>query len=577
MICATRRRSLLLLLSLVILWVLAGLLGSRLRPTSAQGSLTVDTTEGPVVGVAEGPVVRWQGLPFAAPPLAELRWRAPQPPARRAGLLVADTPAKACPQSDPNLVTGNVPEWSEDCLYLNIWSPVQRSGPLPVLFWIHGGGFVQGASTLSVYDGAALARKGVVVVSINYRLGALGFLAHTDFVDQDPWHPGAGNYGLMDQQAALDWVRANIAGFGGDAARITLFGESAGGVSVCSQLASPLAAGKFAAAIMQSGGCPVFPALETARGPLPPATDQGQRFAAAIGCAAAPDVAACLRSQPVDKLLATLPGTAGLLSDGESYGPTVDGFVLPEDAHDAVASGRAVPVPFVLGANSDEGTVFTQSLAGMTAAQYEARVKALFGAQATKVLEHYPADVYDTPRDAFSDLLGDAAFVCPARRVARWWSGAGRPTWLYQFAYVTQAAERLGLGAHHGAEIPFVFGNRQRPTPDEIVLSAQMLGFWTSFAASHSPAPQLGLAWPAYAADTDMSLRFFNPSGALSGIRSDRCDLWDSFQPTGEPPAPPTPRPTATGPTPTPMAQPSATATRGVPAGGHAYLPLTWR
>jgi para-nitrobenzyl esterase len=570
-ICATRRRAVVILFALGLLWVLVGLAASSRQRASAQDNLTVNTTEGPVVGAVDGATVRWQGLPFAAPPLGALRWRAPQPPAHRSRPLQADKPAKACPQTDPNFVSGEVPDWSEDCLYLNIWSPAQRSGRLPVLLWIHGGGFVQGASTLALYRGAALARKGVVVVSINYRLGALGFLAHSSFVDQDPWHPGAGNYGLLDQQAALDWVRANIAGFGGDAERITLFGESAGGVSVCSQLASPLATGKFAAAIMQSGACPAFPALTVARGPVKPAIEQGERFATAIGCAAAPDVAACLRAQPVDKVLATLPGSAGLLSEGESYGPTVDGFVLWEDPRDAVASGRAAPVPFVMGANGDEGTVFTTSLAGMTAAQYEARVKALFGTRAAEVLEHYPADVYDQPRDAFSDLLGDAAFVCPTRRVARWWSGAGRPAWLYQFAYVSRAAELLGVGAHHGAEIPFVFGNMQRPTADETVLSAQMLGFWTSFATSHEPAQQLGLAWPAYAADSDISVRFFNPSQAMSGIRSEKCDMWDSFQPTGEVPTPAPPRPTATGPTPTPLAQPTAS-----PTGGRVWLPLTW-
>ncbi|MFQ5460695.1 MAG: carboxylesterase/lipase family protein, partial [Anaerolineae bacterium] len=368
----------------------------------AQPGVAVDTAEGPVVGVAGDAATAWKGIPFAAPPVGGLRWRPPAPALHRSSPLDATAFGPACPQSTafeiPGLPTppaGN--RGAEDCLQLNIWAPNSRPDGLAVMFWIHGGGMIQGSGTDAPYDGATLAAsENVVVVTTNYRLGALGFLAHSAFMGEQSDHPGAGNYGLLDQIAALRWVKANIAGFGGDPGRVTIFGESAGGVSVCALLAAPAAAGLFQRGIMESGNCsPRLPSLDPATHPGPPALRQGDRFAEAIGCAEAADVATCLRAQPVDKILATLPGEIGVLNPtAEVYGPIVDGTLLAETPGEAIAAGHEQGVPFILGANADEATIFTAAFQNLTAAQYEALVRLTFPEYADRALALYPASAY---------------------------------------------------------------------------------------------------------------------------------------------------------------------------------------
>lgn len=547
-------------------------------PTPPPTAARVLTTEGPVVGMRFADVAVWKGIPYAAPPMGALRWRAPQPPAQRDGALNAYTFGPACPQDDRPLLGGaGGRKGAEDCLTLNVWAPSAvssgQSGPVPVLFWIHGGGHVQGSGSEAIYDGASLAvGKNVVVVTINYRLGALGFLVHEAFHGEHADHPTAGNWGRLDQIEALRWVRANIGGFGGDTSRIAIFGESAGGVGVCDLMVSPLARGLFAAAIMQSGSClaaGAVPIVDQPRGALPPAADQGRRFAAAIGCADAPDVAACLRGKPVDAVLATLPGEVGILKPGaETYGPIVDRHVLAEAPADAFAGGREHPVPFLLGANADEGTVFlSDAMKAMTAAQVEALVRALYRDNADAVLALYPPSSYASPGLAIADITGDIGFVCPARRTARRHAGHGHPAFLYHFTYVSAIARQLGLGAFHGSEIPFVFGNTgqgggTRLPPAVQALSDAMRGFWVNLATHGAPGTIGGVAWPAYDAVADVGLRLDTPPGIETGWRDAKCDLWDAVA-ARDAGSVPTAVATGTG---TPRATASPTATATLPA-----------
>lgn len=522
-----------------------------------QRATLVETGEGPVRGVADGDVIAWKGIPFAAPPLGPLRWRHPQPPPKRDAVLEATDFGPACPQvaANPLRPGADGPQGAEDCLHLNIWAPAVGEGPWPVMVWIHGGGHIQGSSGEAIYDGSSLAaEQGVVVASINYRLGALGYLAHPALAESAPSGPVAGNYGLLDQIAALKWLRRNLPAFGGDPERLAIFGESAGGVSVCALMVSPLSRWLFSAAIMQSGACTpgrTMRALAPVAG-QPDAYEQGRRFSAAIGCGAGADEAACLREQPVERVLSTLPGSVGILNpDAETYGETVDGWALPQGMAEAVAYGHAAPVPWIIGANADEATVFLS--ANQKAMSYEAfalLVRRLYPSAAAAILTLYPESDYATGGDALAAVTGDIAFVCPARRIAGWKASWGHPTWLYHFSHVTAAAERLGLGAHHGAEIPFVFRmSAGGPLPlrgPELALSEAMREWWTGMAAQGAPQDRADLAWPRFNATSNIGMGLDTPPTRVAGWRDDRCDLWDAHAseillPDGGPVATPPP------------------------------------
>lgn len=315
----------------------------------------VVTERGPVRGVDEGDTWSWKGIPYAAPPVGQLRWRPPEPPACWSGVLDADAFGPKCLQRGEN---GEV-VGAEDCLTLNVWAPKGDApeGGWPVMVFVHGGGNVQGSSSETVpggaplYDGRFLAqREGVVVVTLNYRLGALGFLAH-EALSAESSDGGSGNYGLMDQIAALEWVRDNVAGFGGDPTRVMLFGESASGVDALALLASPLAEGLFRAVLVQSGG---------ARGlPLDEAEAEGAERVAETSCGDAEDVLACLRDLDGSTIVETMPGVVGIgeleLGAGSRvFGPVVDGRVLEQPPLQAVEAGAHHAVPFVVGTNLDE-------------------------------------------------------------------------------------------------------------------------------------------------------------------------------------------------------------------------------
>jgi para-nitrobenzyl esterase len=483
----------------------------------------VITSHGPVRGVADGATWAFRGIPYAQPPTDARRFAPPEPlgcfPGAPAAFAATDFGAR-CPQRDADgVVVG-----AEDCLTLNVWVPQAPAAvPRPVMVFIHGGGNVQGSSAEPVYDGDELATSGgVVVITINYRLGALGFLAHPALAAERP-EGVSGNWGILDQIAALAWVRDEIAAFGGDPARVTIFGESAGARDVCVLLASPRAAGLFHGAIMQSGGC-----TDPTEGE---AESFGAEWAAAAGCAGAADLPACLRGLDLAEVMATLPQEASVLS-GNDYQPNVDGAVLPEPPIDAIAAGRHNAVPFMVGANADETGRYAPAIT--TEMQYQQAVQAMFPLLYMQVLAQYPAAAYPTPRRALVALTSDARFICPSREVAR--AGAAAPTppvWRYFFTHPATP-----LGAVHGIELVYVFGTFESiagdtPSAADLALATALQGYWTRFAATGDPNGDGAPVWPAYdgAGGADPFLDLAATPVAGDGVRTAQCDFWEALLP----------------------------------------------
>jgi len=512
------------------------------RATPAVDPLVVATESGAVRGVAAAGARRFLGIPYAAPPVGPLRWRPPRPAASWDGVRDATALGTACPQTIPvvDAVVGD----DEDCLTLNVVTPDPAPRGAPVLVWLHGGGFISRDSLFArVTLGDRLAaEEGVIVVSLHYRLGQLGFLAHPALSAEDPSHPTSGNYGIEDQAAALAWVRRNVASFGGDPENVTLFGQSAGGWSTCVHLASPASRELFERAIVQSGVCTLpLPALAAAE-------EQGERLADAVGCGTAPDVAACLRALPPSVLLRALPADPTIfLLDGE-YGlwrPVVDGVVLHEQVADALARGDGGP-PVVVGANADEGTFFVLAAheyrgLPLSAEVHPERLRVAFGgARADAVAARYPLDAYASPADALSAAVGDGLLACPTYEAARILARS-RDVWTYRLEtravpYVLGPPRLLDPGAFHSAEIPLVFGVAETEpfTPPLDALSRDLRRAWASFARTGDPDPDGALGWPRFRPDDERYLALDAPTSAAPGPLADACAFWRALGP-GDP------------------------------------------
>ncbi|GLP64875.1 carboxylic ester hydrolase [Streptomyces sp. TUS-ST3] len=461
------------------------------RATPAVGP-TVRTHDGVLRGTAHDGYDTFAGIPYAAPPVGRLRWAAPRPARPWSGTRDATRTASACPQP-----AGEVPGGStdEDCLYLNVTTPVGTAPrhPRPVIVWLHGGGFTTGAG--SSYDAHRMATRGdVVVVTVNYRLGALGFLARPGLV-------GSGTFGLADQQAALRWVKAGIGTFGGDPHNVTLAGESAGGYSVCAQLASPAAAGLFERAIIQSGPCTGRPDRPFApyAAALPSARETGARFAAGVGCSSARDTMACLRTVKVSRLLAAQEG---------DQQPAYATPLLPRDPAGALAAGRFHHVPVLIGSNHDEGNGWAAGIiqAGnpVTPETWPDVVAAFFPDPArTKAIVHeYPVTGPDGG-PVFGAVIGDADFACPTLRTGDL-LGAHVPVWRYEFADehappLTPGPPPFPLGAPHASELPYLYDLGGRPrsmTSAQWRLATTMIDYWTRFARTGAPDSPSDPRWP---------------------------------------------------------------------------------
>jgi len=450
------------------------------RPAVA---MTVRTHDGLVRGAVHDGYRTFEGIPYVAPPVGRLRWAPPRRAAHWPGVRDATRPASACPQP-----AGEVPGGStdEDCLHLNVTTPdgAGPARPRPVIVWLHGGGFTTGAG--SSYDAHRMATRGdVVVVTVNYRLGALGFLAHNGL-------PGSGTFGLADQQAALRWVRAEIGAFGGDAHNVTLAGESAGGYSVCAQLASPAAAGLFDRAIIGSGPCTGRPDRSFAPSSVPLSTARatGADFAAKAGCGSARDVMACLRRLDVSRLLA---------AQDTDQQPAHTTPLLPSDPAAAIAGGRFHTVPVLIGNNHDEGNGWAAGIiqAGnpVTPDTWPDIVAAFFPGpgQAKAIVHEYPVHRTDGG-PVFGAVIGDANFACPTARTESHLA-AHVHVWGYEFADehappLIPGTPPFPLGAPHASELPYLFDLGGRPrdlTPAQHRLADIMIDYWTRFARTADP------------------------------------------------------------------------------------------
>lgn len=485
-----------------------GLMSSQ--PAAAQ---TVGTASGALSGVTVEGVSAWKGVPFAAPPVGALRWRPPQPVTPWKGTRSAERPGPACPQperSDAGGVGAPLTQ-SEDCLTLNIYAPAGARN-LPVMVWIHGGAFRLGYAGAPVYDGAALARQGVVVVTINYRLGLLGFFAHPSLTAAAQPREPLGNYGLMDQLAALKWVQANIAAFGGDPRNVTAFGESAGGSSLIYLLANPAAKGLFAKAIVQSGG-----GLQKPAG-LAEVERRGQAAGSKLGLASGASLED-LRARPAKDWVEAQGGLQG----GLGFGPFVDGRLITEAPYKAFSTGHALDVPLIIGANSNEASVLS-TLGVPTGA-----LGAAIGERMSALRPLYGADISEA--EFTRQALGDVVFVAPSR----WIAGAaskGQPSYLYYFSYVAAARRASVPGANHGSEIPYVFKSWEATpilarvmTPEDRAVATLMSACWVSFAKAGRPDCAGAASWPAYDPVTDVQMEFSDKSGASKVRRAEALDL----------------------------------------------------
>jgi para-nitrobenzyl esterase len=455
------------------------------------------TREGVVIGTHSDDLTVFKGIPFAQPPIGDLRWKPPLPPLAWKGAKPAKEFASACMQT-PNPFM-NVPSQpvSEDCLYLNIWSPSRSiSEHLPVLVWIHGGGFSYGSTAMPLFDGAALARKGVVMVSVAYRVGPLGFLAHPELSAESPDHV-SGNYGLLDQIAALEWVHANISAFGGDPARVTIMGESAGSISVSLLIQSPLARGLFSRAIGESGGA--FGPGGTPALPLADAEAQGKAFGESIHVTSL----AALRAMPADALIKASPQGSSPFTLANGW-PVLDGHILPSDPMKLYREKRFNDTPILIGNNDDEGALFPGP---RTREAYIDQVNRQFGNAAQRILEAFPANTDEEARRSAIALMGDATFGANHFAWASLQARYGRgKVFYYHFAHIPPSRPGVPPGATHGAELPYVFNNlgvRDLAWSQADRDMAELLStYWTNFAKRGDPnGPNLP-QWKAFSNDT---------------------------------------------------------------------------
>jgi para-nitrobenzyl esterase len=497
-------------------------------PTS--DALVVATDKGLVKGTQNGIVSAFQGIPFAKPPIGKLRFMPPVPADGWSGVKDASKRGDICAQiSMEGKLMG-----SEDCLTLNVWTPALPTATsckkLPVLFWLYGGADMWGGAA----DGQSIANaENAILVSFNYRVGPLGFLAHPALTAASPHHT-SGNNGLLDAQLALQWVQDNIAAFGGDKTHVMIFGQSAGAINTCALVASPLSKGLFSSALMESGNC----AAETLAYRYP----RGEAVAVGAGCALSHDVVSCLQNAPVSSILDT--GGATFVASFASqivttsidpahvedlpFAPTIDDYVLDAKPEATIKAGKHNHVPLVIGTNSEElkfGAPASPFPAVPIASclEYAALVTAVFPGIAVPLLQKYPCNVLD-PKSGYEeigDVATDAFFTCPSRRALRAAAATQtEPVYHYLFSRGN---------AVHSVEVGYVFG-AVTSSPDDVALSHQMMSYWVNFAATGNPNGAGLPTWNQYDPAADSAIKLDVPIGTVSGFEASGCNFWDTVQ-----------------------------------------------
>jgi para-nitrobenzyl esterase len=476
----------------------------------------------------------FRGIPYAAPPVADLRWKAPQPVAAWKGVRQATEMPHACWQTPyppaAAIYQSKLPPLSEDCLYLNIWTPAKSAkDKLPVMVWIHGGGFTRGFGGSQAYDGETLARKGAVIVTINYRLGVFGFFAHPA-LSAESGHHASGNYALLDQIAALQWVKKNIAVFGGDPSRVTIFGESAGAWSVNALMASPVAKGLFHRAIGESGGS--FGPMKS----LAEAEKEGEKLGRLLTPDVKPQTSESQAKSSADVITALRemsPQNLMKAYETEVVRVIVDGYVLPREIASTFSQGKQNDVPLIVGYNADEGTTLAPQGANMKALVFTMGIHQRYGAQADQMLKLYPAATDEEAVKSFYSAYRDQAFGWEMRTWARMAGKTGhQPAYLYYFSHRTPGPQSEKLRAFHAAEIAYVFGTFPWPFPWEDTdrkLSDAIISYWVNFAATGNPNGNGLPKWPAYNAAEDQSLEFGDRIAVRGQINKAGLDFFDGY------------------------------------------------
>lgn len=503
------------------------------RPALAETSL------GMVQGMSLSSTVDvFKGIPYAAAPVGELRWQLPQPVAEWEGIWKAEEFGPDCVQ--PRAPNAEGPEMSEDCLYLNVWRPAGSKGPFPVMVWIHGGAFQFGSGSSEYYDGAEFAESGVVLVTINYRLNLAGFFAHPALSEENEYGI-SGNQGIHDQLAALKWIQDNIGAFNGDPDNITIFGESAGSMSVCYLVATPLSKGLFHKAIGQSGGCfNKHPALDD---PLenPQSTEGeisggghvvGEFVGRLLGATkSGAEGLAELRAKSPMQLGASLGASGRSMSWRSIY---VDGYLFPDQMRNLVASGKGNVVPAIVGSNTDEGTTLYYNLPENELEDWKENIRANMGENADRFIDLYMKDAMESTRTASQQMISDTTFAWEMRTWARLVAQHDTNAFLYVFSHAAplalpNAEPTRTFGAFHAAEIPYVFHNSNEEIWNDVdnKVSNLMHSYWVNFAKTGNPNGPGLPAWDSYDRERDNSMDLNGEPKMIEGFRMAKLDAWE--------------------------------------------------
>ncbi len=512
------------------LFVIASAVAISALAFGANDSIRVEG--GLISGAAADGVRIFKGIPFAAPPMGELRWKAPQPVVAWDGVRKCEAFGPECPQASyptSSMYFSPPQKQSEDCLYLNVWTAARSGERRPVMVWIHGGALTRGSGANRVYDGTALAKKGVVLVTINYRLGPLGYLAHPELTSESPQH-SSGNYGVLDQIAALKWVQKNIAAFGGDSSRVTIFGESAGSWSVNILVATPLAKGLFHRAIGESGG-QFGPGtyLKEDRDKLPSAEKIGAAFAKAVGASSLKE----LRALPAEKIIEVFFNDA----EGRKFRtqPIVDGWVLPDEIRTIFAQGKQNDIPVIVGSNANEMTTLTPPASvPRTLEDYRKRIESQYGEMVKEFDAVYPVK---TEADIANGYLGsarDTLFTLQMRTWARMTATGHSKAYLYSFSHVPPNPNSKYLGAYHASEIAYVFGNlnpENRAYQDVDHKLAEILSsYWVNFATTGDPNAKGLPRWIPYNRDAESYMDFGDVVQVRNHLLKEQLDFLEQVQ-----------------------------------------------